>query len=114
MRLWEDTALRVEGSARGKPPELPNLPKRISVDDLVETWFVRTVQRAWRKLTRPAEPTTVVDCPNAKKEEADDTEEIRQEDDTKEENGREKSPFQADDGKEQAEKSKSSFQKVSR
>ena len=56
----------------------------------------------------------MLDCPNAKKEEADDTEEIRQEDDTKETNGPEKSPFQADDGKEKAKKYKSSFQKVSR
>jgi hypothetical protein len=27
--LWEDTVLRVEGSATGKPPELVYLPKRI-------------------------------------------------------------------------------------
>jgi len=55
MRLWEDTDLRVEPSpARGKPPELPNLPKGITVDELLQPWLVMTVKRAWRKLRRPA------------------------------------------------------------
>ena len=49
MRLWEETVLRVEPSARGKPPELPNLLKRISVDDLLQSWLVVTVQRASAK-----------------------------------------------------------------
>jgi hypothetical protein len=38
----------------GKPPKLPNLPKRVSVDDLLQTRLVMTVKRAWRKLRRPA------------------------------------------------------------
>jgi hypothetical protein len=54
MRLSEDIVLQVEPSARGKPTELPNLPERLSVDDLVETGLVRTVKRSWRKLRRPA------------------------------------------------------------
>jgi len=55
MGLWEDTVLRVEPSlARGKPPDLPNLPKRVSVDELLQTRLVMTVKRAWRKLRRPA------------------------------------------------------------
>jgi hypothetical protein len=55
MRLWEDTVLQVEpSSARGKPPELPNVPKRISVDELLQPWLMMTVKRAWRKLRRPA------------------------------------------------------------
>jgi hypothetical protein len=55
MRLWEDTVLRVEPSlADGKPLELPNLPKRVSVDELLQTRLVLTVMRAWRKLRRPA------------------------------------------------------------
>ena len=53
MRLWEDTVLRVETSASGKPPELTNLPKRISVDELLQPWLVMTVKRAWEKLRRP-------------------------------------------------------------
>jgi len=69
MRLSEDTALRVEPSARGKPPELSNLPRRISVDELLQTWLVMTVKRAWRKLRRQRllrrDSTTVVDCPHA-------------------------------------------------
>jgi len=36
----------------GKPPELPNLPKRVSVDELLQTRLVRTVKRAWRRLRR--------------------------------------------------------------
>jgi transcriptional regulator with XRE-family HTH domain len=39
---------------RGKPPELPNLPKRVSVDELLQTRLIVTVKRAWRKLRRPA------------------------------------------------------------
>jgi hypothetical protein len=55
MRLWEDTVLRVEHSPdHGTPPELPNLPKRISVDELLQPWLMMTVKRAWRKLRRPA------------------------------------------------------------
>ena len=54
MRLWKTTVLRVEPSVRGKPPELPNLPKRITVDELLQPWVVMTVKRAWRKLKRPA------------------------------------------------------------
>jgi hypothetical protein len=55
MRLWEDSVLRVEPSpACGKPPELLNLPKRISVDELLQPWLVMTVKRAWRKLKRRA------------------------------------------------------------
>ena len=41
----ERTALQ-----RGKPPELPNLPKRVSVDELLQTRLVMTVKRAWRRL----------------------------------------------------------------
>jgi len=53
--LWEDTVLRVEPSpACGKPPELPNLPKRITVDELLQPWFVMSITRTWRKLRRPA------------------------------------------------------------
>jgi hypothetical protein len=40
MRLWEDTVLRVEPSASGKPPELPDRPKRITVDELLQPWIV--------------------------------------------------------------------------
>jgi hypothetical protein len=54
MRLWEDTALRVEPSVSAKPPELLDRPKRITVDDLLQPWFVMTVKRAWQKLRRPA------------------------------------------------------------
>src|SRR5256885_2280693 len=39
---------------RGKPAELPNLPKRVSVDELLQTRLVMTVKRAWRKLRRAA------------------------------------------------------------
>ncbi len=54
MRLWEDTVLRVEPSlARGKPPELANFPKRVSVDELLQTRLMMTVKRAWRN-ARPA------------------------------------------------------------
>jgi hypothetical protein len=39
MRLWEDTVLPVEPSPiRGKPPELPNLPKKVTVDELLQPW----------------------------------------------------------------------------
>jgi len=51
MRLWEDTVLRAP--LRGKPPELPNLPKRVSVDDLCSNRVLMAVKRAWRKLRRP-------------------------------------------------------------
>jgi hypothetical protein len=54
MRLWEDTVLRVEPSARGEQPGLSNLPKRVTVDELLQPWLVMTVKRAWRKLRRPA------------------------------------------------------------
>jgi hypothetical protein len=55
MRLWEDTVLRVEPSlAHGKPLELPNLPKRVRVEELLQTRLVLTVKRAWQKLKRPA------------------------------------------------------------
>jgi hypothetical protein len=54
MRLWEDTVLRVELSASAKPPELPDPPKRVTVDELLQSWLVMTVKRAWRKLRRPA------------------------------------------------------------
>jgi hypothetical protein len=39
---------------RGKPPELLNLPKRVSVEELLQTRLVLTVKRAWRRLRRPA------------------------------------------------------------
>jgi hypothetical protein len=50
MRLSEDTVLQVEGSASAKPPELPNLPKRITVEELLQPWLVMTARRAWRRL----------------------------------------------------------------
>ncbi len=47
MRLWEDTVLQVEPSpTHGTPPELPNLPRRVSVDELLQTRLVMTVKRA--------------------------------------------------------------------
>ena len=52
MRLSEDTALRVEPSfAHGTPPELSNLPRRISVDELLQTWLVMTVKPVSAKTT---------------------------------------------------------------
>ena len=48
-RLLERTALQP-----GKPPKLPNLPKRVSIDDLLQTRLVVTVRRAWRKFKRQA------------------------------------------------------------
>ena len=51
MRLWEDTVLRAP--LRGNPPVLPNLPKRVSVDDLCKPRLVLALQRAWQKLRRP-------------------------------------------------------------
>jgi hypothetical protein len=50
MRLWENIQ-QVEPKA--KPPELPNLLKRISVDDLFEPWLLATLKKTWRKLRRP-------------------------------------------------------------
>jgi hypothetical protein len=54
MRLWEDTVLWVDPSAHGDPPESPNLPKRVIVDELLQPCLVMTVKRAWQKLGRPA------------------------------------------------------------
>jgi hypothetical protein len=54
MRLSENTVLRVDPSVRSKPSEVPNLPKRVTVDELLQPWLVMTVKRAWRKLRRPA------------------------------------------------------------
>lgn len=43
MRLWEDTALRIEASpAYNKPPELLTLPKRVTIDELFQPWLVMT------------------------------------------------------------------------
>jgi hypothetical protein len=54
MRLWEDTVLRAPSLAYGKPPELPNLPQRLSVEELLQTPVVRAVKKAWRRLRRAA------------------------------------------------------------
>jgi hypothetical protein len=44
MRLWEDTVLQVEPSVRGEQPELPNLPKRVTFDELLQSGLVMTEQ----------------------------------------------------------------------